>query len=199
MGNDKYIFYCIKLYLKITGGYILLVTGTSLKKLRLEAGLTQKRLAELIGVSQAHIAKIERGKVDPRLSTVNKILAVISKGKNVTCKGIMTEGVLSAKPSNSVLKVSEVMVRHAISQMPVLDGSRIIGTITEENIISNLSSDIAEKQVKNIMSAPLPTVSEETSVDTVRSLLEGHQGVLVTKGKELVGIITRSDLLKTIS
>jgi len=199
MHSNKYISYCIKLYLKITGGYILLVTGTSLKKLRLEAGLTQKKLAELIGVSQAHIAKIERGKVDPRLSTVNKILAVISKGRSVTCKDIMTEGVLSAKPNNSVLKVSEVMVRHAISQMPVLDGSRIIGTITEENIISNLGADVAEKRVKNIMGAPLPTVSEETAVDIMRPLLKRHQGVLVTKGKELVGIITRSDLLKTIS
>jgi predicted transcriptional regulator len=199
MHSNKYIFYCIKLYLKITGGYILLLTGTSLKKLRLEAGLTQKKLAELIGISQAHIAKIERGKVDPRLSTINKILAVISKGRNVTCKDIMTEGVLFAKPNNSVLKVSEVMVRHAISQMPVLDGSRIIGTITEENIISNLSVDIAEKKVKSIMGAPLPRVSGETLVGTVRPLLRRHQGVLVTKGKELVGIITRSDLLKTIS
>jgi predicted transcriptional regulator len=199
MHSNKYIFYCIKLYSKITGGYILLVTGTSLKKLRLEAGLTQKKLAELIGVSQAHIAKIERGKVDPRLSTVNKILAVISRGKSVTCKDIMTEGVLFAKPNNSVLKVSEVMVRHAISQMPVLNGSRIIGTITEENIISNLGADVAEKKVKNIMGAPLPIVSEETPVDIIRPLLERHQGVLVTKGKELVGIITRSDLLKTIS
>jgi predicted transcriptional regulator len=199
MLNNKYIFYCIKLYLKITGGYILLVTSTLLKKLRLEAGLTQKKLAVLIGVSQAHIAKIEKGKVDPRLSTINKILAVIMEGKKIKCKNIMTEGVLFAKPNNSVLKISEVMVRHAISQMPVLDGSRIIGTITEENIISNLGANIAEKKVKNIMSAPLPVVSEETPVDSMRPLLEGRQGVLVTKGKELVGIITRSDLLKTIS
>jgi predicted transcriptional regulator len=199
MHSNKYIFYCIKLYLEITGGYILLVTGTSLKKLRLAAGLTQKKLAELIGVSQAHIAKIERGKVDPRLSTVNKILTVISEGKSAKCKDIMTEGVLSAKPNNSVLKVSEVMVRNAISQMPVLEGSRIIGTITEENIISKLGADIAEKRVKSIMGAPLPTVSEETTVDIIRPLLKRHQGVLVTKGKELVGIITRSDLLKTIS
>jgi predicted transcriptional regulator len=199
MRNNKYIFYCIKLYLKITGGYILLVTGTSLKKLRLKAGLTQKKLAELIGVSQAHIAKIERGRVDPRLSTINKILAVIMEGKKIKCKDIMTAGMLFAKPNNSVLKISEVMVRRAISQMPVLDGSTIIGTITEENIISNLSANIAEKKVKNIMGAPLPAVSEETPVDTVRPLLERHQGVLITRGKELVGIITRSDLLKTIS
>jgi predicted transcriptional regulator len=48
------------------------------------------------------------------------------------------------------------------------------------------------------MDPPLPTVSVETSVDAIRPLLERHQGVLVTRGKEFVGIITRSDLLKTI-
>jgi predicted transcriptional regulator len=173
--------------------------GTSLKKLRTEAGLTQKRLAELVGMSQAHIAKIERGKVDPRLSTINKILAVLAEGKKSRCGDIMTKDVLFAKPQNSILKVSEVMVRHGISQMPVLNGSRIIGTITEEDIIRNLSATIAEEKVQKIMDPPLPTASEETSVDAVRPLLERHQGILVTRGKEFVGIITRSDLLKTIS
>ena len=176
----------------------MLATGVSIKKLRIEACLTQKRLAELVGVSQAHIAKIEQGKVDPRLSTINRILAVLLEGKKMTCRDMMTEGVLFAKPGNSVLKVSEIMVRHAISQMPVLSGSRVVGTITEEGIIKNLSADIAEEKVQNIMDPPLPAVSEETSVDAIRPLLERHQGVLVKRGKEFIGIITRSDLLKTI-
>lgn len=176
----------------------MLITGSSLKKLRIEARLTQKKLAELVGVSQAHIAKIEQGKVDPRLSTFNRILAVLTEGKQRKCKDVMTEGVLFAKPNNSILRVSEVMVRRAISQMPVLDGGRIVGTITEESIIRNLSANIAEEKVKNMMGPPLPMIPEETPSDTVRSLLERYQGVLVTRGKEIVGIITRSDLLKTI-
>ncbi|NWF87462.1 CBS domain-containing protein [Candidatus Bathyarchaeota archaeon] len=184
--------------MKITGGYILSITSASLKKLRIDAGLTQKKLAELVGVSQAHIAKIEQGKVDPRLSTINKILEVLTEGKKAKCKDIMTEGVLFAKPNNSILRVSEVMVRHAISQMPVLEGNKIVGTITEKSIIRNLGSDIAEKKVKDIMGPRLPIVFEETPIDNICILLERHQGVLVVRGKAIVGIITRSDLLKTI-
>jgi len=52
-----------------------------LKKMRLEAGLTQSQLAKMVGVSQAHIAKIEGEKVDPRLSTVNKILEILTDRK----------------------------------------------------------------------------------------------------------------------
>jgi predicted transcriptional regulator len=175
-----------------------MITSTMLKKLRIEAGLTQKRLAELVGVSQAHIAKIEQGKVDPRLSTVNKILQVLTEGERRKCRDIMTKGVLFTKPNDSILKVSEVMVRRAISQMPVLNGRKVVGTITEEGIIRNLSSNIAAQKVKSIMDPPLPTVLEETTIDAVRPLLERRQGVLVARGREIVGIITRSDLLKTI-
>ena len=177
----------------------MVITGIMLKRLRTEAGLTQKGLAELVGVSQAHIAKIEQGKVDPRLSTINKILQVLTEGEKRTCRDIMTKGVLLAKPNNSILKVSEVMVRHAISQMPVMNGSRVAGTVTEESIIRNLGSNIAAEKVKNVMDPPLPTVSEETGINTIRPLLGRHQGVLVVKGKEVIGIITRSDLLKIIS
>lgn len=111
----------------------------------------------------------------------------------------MTKGVFFTNPKNNILKTSEIMVRHAISQMPVLDGNEVVGTITEEGIIRNLSSNIAEEKVKNLMDPPLPIVPEETLIDTIRPLLERHQGVLVAKGKEIVGIITRSDLLKIIA
>lgn len=174
------------------------ITGSLIKKLRIEAGLTQKKLAELAGVSQAHVAKIEHGKVDPRLSTINKILHVLVEGKQKKCKDIMTKGVLFARPNDSIMKISDVMIHNAISQIPIIDRNEVLGTITEETIIRNLRSNLAEEEAKKVMDKPLPTVYEETSIDAIRPILEERQGVLVTRGKEVVGIITRSDLLKTI-
>ena len=177
----------------------MVVTESTLKRLRNEAGLTQRELAELAGVSQAHIAKIERGRVDPRLSTVNKILQVLTTGKGKKCGDIMTKKVISAKPDDRILKVSRLMMKHAISQVPVMEDGKCMGTVTEESIIRNLSSTIAEERVRKVMQSPLPSFPEDTDISLIKPLLEHHPGVLVIRKGEVIGIITRSDLLKTVS
>lgn len=177
----------------------MIVTGSMIKKLRIEAGLTQRRLAESARVSQAHIAKIERGKVDPRLSTVNKILQVLTEGEGKKCGDIMTKEVIFARSSDKVLKASEVMMRHAISQLPVIENDRVMGTITEGSIVKNMSSMIAEERVEKVMQAPLPCVPEDMRVSMIKPLLADHPGVLVIRKGDIVGIITRSDLLKIVS
>jgi predicted transcriptional regulator len=177
----------------------MIVTGYIIKRLRMEAGLTQRQLAELVGVSQAHIAKIEKGKVDPRLSTINKILRVLTEGQGKKCRDIMTRNVIFAKPKQKIQRISELMMEHAISQLPVVDRGKIVGTITEEDIVRNLSSNLGEEKVESIMQPPLPIVPEDTSINIIRPLLEDHPAVLVTRKGNIVGIIARSDLLKVIS
>jgi len=170
-----------------------------LKKLRTEIGLTQSQLARLVGVSQAHIAKIEKEKVDPRLSTINKLLQVLTEGEGKKCRDIMTTEVIFAKPKDTILKISKTMMNHAISQLPVVEKGKVIGTVTEESIIKNLSSNIADQKVEEVMETPLPSVPENTNISMIRPLLEDHSGVLVVRKGDVVGIITRSDLLKIIS
>jgi len=177
----------------------MVIRGTTLKRLRVDSGLTQRQLAELVGVSQAHIAKIEKESVDPRLSTVNRILQVLTEGEGKKCGDIMTRQVISAKPTDKILRVSQLMMKHAISQLPVLEGGKIVGTVTEESIVRNLSSNLADERVEKIMQAPLPSVPENTSISMIQPLLQDNPAVLVVRRGEIVGIIARSDLLKVIS
>ena len=50
-----------------------------LKRARKEKGLSQRELAELSGVSQPVIARMERGVTSPQLDTVLKVLAPLGK------------------------------------------------------------------------------------------------------------------------
>ncbi len=179
--------------------YAVILSGSHFKRLRVNAQLTQRELARLVGVSQAHVARIENGKVDPRLSTVNRILQVLTEGEGRQCKEIMTRKVVFAKPNDKIIKVSELMMKEAISQLPVIEDSKIVGTVTEESIIENLHVNIADELVETIMEPPLPCVAESTSMPSARLLLEDHPGILLTRRGEVTGIVTRSDLLKIVS
>ena len=91
------------------------------------------------------------------------------------------------------------MIQNAISQLPVYRNGRIIGTVTEESIIRSLSVDIAKETVEKIMDPPLPSISKETGIDVARRLLEDYPAALVMDRGSVVGIVTRSDLLKMVS
>ena len=49
----------------------------TLAKARAELGLTQKELADKVGVSQAYVSKLEGGEANPTLERIGSLLAVL--------------------------------------------------------------------------------------------------------------------------
>ena len=126
-----------------------------LRQARKRLGLTQEELARRAGVSQSLIARIESGSVDPRLSTLRKIVAAMSEyeKKQVTAGEVMFSPVISISPDASVKDAIELMRKNGISQMPVIENGRLIGSINEGTIMKYLSEgcDVFEKRVKDVM------------------------------------------------
>jgi len=52
--------------------------------------------------------------------------------------------------------------------------------------------------VGKLMDSPFPMVDENTPVEPVKSLLRYYQAVLIIKRNNIVGIITKADLLSLI-
>ena len=69
-----------------------------LQQRRLTIGISQRALADLVGLPQSHISKIESGKTDLRLSTFLEIAAVLDL--EVTLGSAMTVADLSSKETD---------------------------------------------------------------------------------------------------
>jgi len=174
---------------------MVIITGKLIKELREEHGISQQKLAEMIGISQAHIAKIEGEKVNPTLSTVNKIMSILKEKDQIKSKEIMKTNIVSVKPSHRVTEATEWMRKLGISQIPVIDNNLYLGSITEKTIINNMEKNLRRTKVRDIMEKAFPIVSSEESIDVVKLLLEHVQAVLVSDNQKIVGIITKSDIL----
>jgi len=179
-------------------------TPDEIRILRKRAGLTQRELARRAGVSQSLIARIEGGSVDPRLSTLKRILKVIEEAleEKSHARHIMHSPVITLSVSDPLEKAAKLMWKHNISQIPVVDNEgRVIGTIYEDTIVKKLltykdADKVFKMPAGEIAEAPLPAVSPDEPVEkVVRILLSGVPAVLVVDNRRPIGIITKSDII----
>lgn len=183
--------------------YVQLLTAEDLRQLRKRSGLTQKELAKRAGVSQSLIARIESKTVDPRLSTVSKIISAITsvQEEKRTARDVMHSPVITIEASEIVRNAVDLMKKYAISQLPVLKDERVVGSIQESTLINRLSRSrnadrLFSSSVYNIMDSPFATVEPDTNIDVVVNLLsKGNPAVLVMDLRRIVGIITKIDVL----
>jgi len=185
---------------------VSLPTPEDIKKLRKKVGLTQTELAKLAGVSQSLIARIEKGTVDPRLSTLRRIIEAIKlvemrAKKAKSAKDVMYSPVITIKSSEKVKKAIELMEKYAISQLPVVNDNGVpVGSITESTVLKKLLSGEPEKilklKVEEIMEESFPTITPSTNIKDIQQLiLKKYPAVLVMEKGKIVGIITKIDLI----
>jgi predicted transcriptional regulator len=172
-----------------------MITGELLKKMREEIGMTQERLAESVGISQAHVAKIENEKVNPRLSTVNKIMSVLKSNSMLKCDQFQTKKVIYVNSKDSVNHAAKLMKGNDISQLPVIDKGICVGSLSDKTIVRNLDRISKTTKIMELMEEPFPTINCGEEIEVVKTLLEYHPAILIMDRGKIVGILTKSDLL----
>jgi len=177
-----------------------LPTPQDLRERRTSLSLTQSELADAAGVSQPLIARIEGGDVDPRLSTLRRIVNALdeAEGEVVRATDLMNEVVISVAPDDAVSDAVDLMEREAYSQLPVLQAGVPVGSISQSDVV-HAGANIGTHPVSEVMSESFPTVASGATVDEVRNLLDHYTAVMVTDGGETVGIITEADIAAHLS
>ena len=140
----------------------------------------------------------------------------------MNAKDVMTRTVVTVSPDHSLRHAARIMLDRGISGVPVVDDdSRLVGIVTEGDLLRRseltgpgLSSQQPETsdekarayvksrswKVADVMSSDLVPVDEETPVARIAALMSerGIKRVPVMRGRRLVGIVSRADLLRVL-
>jgi len=178
--------------------------GEEIRKERKRKGLTQSTLAKKAKLSQALIARIEKNQVDPRISTLRKIVEVLiedAQPKGSRAIDIAVKDVIFVNDNDTIEKALKLMRKYGISQLPVLKNGTPIGAVEELELLKAFAKEkdvekFYQKKVVEAISSIYPMVDPDTNItEVIDYLLKGHNAVLVTKEGRLEGIITKIDVL----
>ena len=116
---------------------------------------------------------------------------------------------LAVESFDSIALARQVMAKHRVNQLPVLDNDHLVGIVTDRDIrdayptsmMINRGEEIdrfaAKVTVEEVMTHDIFIVRPETPLATAVGLPRRHRigSLPVVQNKNLVGIITRSDIL----
>lgn len=168
--------------------------------------ISQKQLASFANVSQSMIAKIESKHISPsylKTKAIFDTLESLERRNETKAKEICRGRVVSVQAHDPISKSVRLMRETGYSQLPVFNGTQVIGSLTEKTILEKLISspkpdEMSKRNIETIMDESFPTVSEETPLSMISALLQYSPAVLVIKRGHVQGIITKADLLRVV-
>ena len=137
-------------------------------------------------------------------------------------KDVMTSTVISVQPNATILQAARQMLQHHISGLPVIDqGGEIVGILSEGDFLRRRETATERRhsrwleflmgpgrlaveyshshgsKVAEVMTTDVHTVTEDTTLEDIVELMERRRikRVPVMRGKKVVGMVTRSNLM----
>ncbi|MFW9943156.1 MAG: CBS domain-containing protein, partial [Candidatus Thorarchaeota archaeon] len=178
---------------------------SEIKRLRKKLNISQKDLALELKLTQSTISRIESGLIDPPYTKFKLIYEHLEeeqtrrKKSKRHAKDIMTHEIKSIKPDSTIREAVELMNKHGISQLPIIENKQNYGSLTSKKIQKYITDnpEILNVDVSLIKELPFPEVNENWSVKDISDLLIRYSAVLVKDDQHnFVGIITDADFLK---
>ena len=101
-------------------------------------------------------------------------------------------------PIETVAAALEKMTESGVTQIPVLEDHRSVGSLRESRVLTKLlqNRDLLEAPVSEVMDETFPVLEMDTNLAEIKKKLQKAPAVLIEDFKRITGIITRSDVLE---
>ncbi len=115
-------------------------------------------------------------------------------------RDVMTPNPACVSEKSSIQDVARIMKDQDTGVVPVVDGKKIIGLVTDRDIVVRLiaeGKDLSNARINDVMTKNVKKVDEEATVNDVLELMSGSEVrrvPVVNRNDELVGIVSIGDL-----
>ena len=108
-----------------------------------------------------------------------------------------TPHLVSVGPEQKVADALQMMKTYGLSQLPVLEEGKSVGSLREGRLMGKLldNRELMQSSVSDVMDRALPVVNEDVSVQTAVKYLKSSPALLVEEYGRIVGIVTRQDVV----
>lgn len=125
-------------------------------------------------------------------------------------KSRMSAPVLTVAAETPIMEALSTMREKGIRRMPVVAKGKMVGIVSDKDLLNAAPSDatslsiweinylLTKITVKDVMTKDVLTVTEDTPIEEAAAIMVDNKigGLPVMRGKELVGLITETDLFK---
>jgi CBS domain-containing protein len=121
-------------------------------------------------------------------------------GKSV--HDVMTSNPTTVVADNPVVEAARIMKEKDVGIVPVVEGGRLVGTVTDRDIAVRVVAEGKDPQsvrVREIASTDVVTVDPQQDLDEALRLMASHQVrrlPVVEEGGKLVGIVAQADVAR---
>jgi CBS domain-containing protein/anti-sigma regulatory factor (Ser/Thr protein kinase) len=134
----------------------------------------------------------------PFLTEISRIQELIYE---IPIKRVMSKNLITVAPGTEICELKEVLRVNRISGAPVVEGGKLVGIVSLEDLIKALEAGEVHLPVRDRMTTGLVTVhAEESVIEAVKKFAKyevGRLPVIDEKG-ELVGILTSGDITRGV-
>jgi cystathionine beta-synthase len=123
----------------------------------------------------------------------------ISAGLIVETKnGGAPKELICVGPQDTVAVALEKMNESGVTQIPVIEEHKSVGSLRESRVLTKLLQDkeLLNSPVTDVMDESFPVLEVDTNLSEIKKQLQRSPAVLIEDFKRITGIITRSDVLE---
>ncbi|HEV3479127.1 MAG TPA: CBS domain-containing protein, partial [Gaiellaceae bacterium] len=139
-----------------------------------------------------------RGKLEEARAVLDEGLE--SAAEPTRAEAIMSRPARSITPDETVSRAMIACQRYAQSGILIVEDDRLVGAVSREDLDKAVAHGLSHAPVKGIMSSRVATVAAGAPLGEVQEALAGSPDgrVAVLEGETVVGVVTRSDLLRAL-